>query len=71
MHTQLLLNIVERLDMNITDDCKKFLGLPPYDDYSNVVVSDPHYYQDLCNKYGKQQIDNTCCLLLKNKNEGA
>ena len=45
--------------MNIINDCKKFLGLAPYNDWTNIVVGDGHYLNSLNNKYGKDNVDKT------------
>ena len=48
---------------NIIDDCKKYLGLPPYDGWTNICVGDPYFYKSICDKYGKQNVDDTIKLL--------
>ena len=44
---------------NVVDDCKKYLGLPPYNDWTNICVSDPYFYKSICDKYGKKSVDDT------------
>lgn len=39
------------------DDCKKFLGIKPYNTPTNVVMGDPHYLNSLHIKYGKSAVD--------------
>ena len=43
----------------IVDDCKKFLGITPYNTYNNVVMEDPHFLKSLQEKYGKDAVDTT------------
>ena len=43
---------------SLIDDCKKYLGLPPYDGWTNVCVSDPYFYKSICNKYGEQNVQD-------------
>lgn len=45
--------------MNMIDDCKKFLGLAPYNNLTNIVAGDGHYLNSLYNKYGKEVVDKT------------
>lgn len=44
---------------NLIDDCKKYVGLPPYDSWTNLNVLDPYYYKELCKKYGEDIIKKT------------
>lgn len=46
-------------DGNCIDDCKKYLGLPPYNSGCNIVQGDGHFYTSLCDKYGVQNVKNT------------
>ena len=39
------------------EDIKKFLGLPPYNNFCNIVQGDGFFYQSLCAKYGKEKVD--------------
>lgn len=45
---------------NIVDDCKKFLGVPPYNHSSNICVGDIYFYKSICNTYGESNVINTC-----------
>ena len=45
--------------MNVVDDCKKYLGLSPYNTWTNVVVSDSYFYMDMCKKYGEEIVNKT------------
>ena len=38
------------------EDCKKYLGYKPYNTYTNVVLGDPHFLNQLYNKYGKDAV---------------
>lgn len=42
----------------LTDECKKYLGMAPFDDDGNVVKGDYYYLQSLYNKYGVQMVSN-------------
>lgn len=44
---------------NIVYDCKKLLGLPPFNHSSNICVGDPHFYKSLCNTYGELNVVRT------------
>lgn len=44
--------------MDITDDCKKYLGIFPYNDWTNICVGDSYFYKDICNRYGEQNVVN-------------
>ena len=44
---------------NLVDDCKKFLGIAPYNTTTNVCVGDPYFHRDLCNKYGADEVNKT------------
>lgn len=41
------------------DDCKKFLGLAPYNSCCNIVQGDGYFLLSLYNKYGKDNVNNT------------
>ena len=41
----------------LTNGCKKFMGLPPYNNFCNIVMGDGYFYQSLCGIYGKEQVD--------------
>ena len=51
------------MNNNLIDDCKKYLGLYPYNDWTNVCVSDSYFYKSICDKYGKQNVDDTIKIL--------
>lgn len=40
----------------LNDDLKKYLGLPPYDTFTNPVVYDIYYLNSLYDKYGKELV---------------
>lgn len=44
------------MNNNIINDCKKYLGLPPYNDWMNIVMDDAYFYMDMCKKYGEQNV---------------
>ena len=44
---------------NLIDDCKKYLGIFPYNDLTNIVVNDSYFYMDMCKRYGKENVINT------------
>ena len=44
------------MNNNIINDCKMYLGLPPYNDWMNIVMSDAYFYMDMCKKYGEQNV---------------
>ena len=46
------------------DDCKKFLGVSPYNASSNIVQGDGHFLQSLYHKYGERVV-NTALDYLK------
>lgn len=41
----------------LVNDLSKFMGLPPYDNDSNVCYNDNSYYQGLIQKYGKRMVN--------------
>ncbi len=43
---------------NLIDDCKKYLGIPPYDGWTNVCMGDVYFYKSMCDRYGKQNVDD-------------
>lgn len=49
--------------MNVVEDCKKYLGLPPYNGWTNIVVSDSYFYESICKKYGKDIVNETIKML--------
>ena len=40
----------------LNDDLKKYLGLSPYDMFTNPVAYDGHYLNSLYGKYGKENV---------------
>ena len=52
--------------MNVVDDCKKYLGISPYDGWTNVVVNDVYFYMDMCKRYGEEIVNKTIKALNKN-----
>ena len=46
------------MNNTLIDNCKKYLGIYPYNDSTNVVTGDPYFYIDMCKKYGKENVDN-------------
>lgn len=40
----------------LTDECKKYLGMPPFNDTTNVVIGDYYYLESLYNKYGVKMV---------------
>ena len=40
-------------------ECKKFLGVHPYNTDTNVCKKDGHFLYYLYNKYGKQVVEET------------
>ena len=45
--------------MNIIDDVKKYLGISPYDNFTNIVAHDPFFFKSLVDKYGKEDVNRT------------
>ena len=50
---------------NLIEDCKKFLGKPPHNTWSNITVGDPFFYADMCKRYGEQNVSDTIEMLNK------
>lgn len=46
------------MNNNLIEDCKKYLGIYPYNNWTNFVVSDYYFYQDMCKRYGEQSVAN-------------
>lgn len=42
-----------------TEDVKKFLGIAPYNTYTNICAGDPYFYKDLLRKYGDAEVTKT------------
>lgn len=47
------------MNSNLIDDCKKYLGIDPYNDWTNIVVNDSYFYKDMCKKYGEKNVIDT------------
>ena len=44
--------MIEQLNYELLEACKKFLGYSPYDSDSNICRGDGFYLNSLYNKYG-------------------
>ena len=55
--------------MTIDDEVKKFLGVPPYDDYGNICKGDPIFYQSLCSIYGEKQVQEAIKIICMERNK--
>lgn len=42
--------------IELENDLKKYLGLPPYDTFTNPVAYDVYYLNSLYIKYGKENV---------------
>ncbi len=42
--------------IELEDDLKKYLGLPPYNTFTNPVVYDIYYLNSMYIKYGKELV---------------
>lgn len=42
--------------IELENDLKKYLGLPPYDTFTNPVAYDEYYLNSLYVKYGKENV---------------
>ena len=51
--------------IELEDDLKKYLGLPPYDTFTNPVAYDIYYLNSLYIKYGKESVTETLKKLSK------
>ena len=40
----------------LIEDCKKYLGLAPYNTFTNINVGDPFFYNNMCKKYGTEDV---------------
>ena len=45
---------------NINDDAKKFLGLPPFNTWSNPVVHDGYFASDCATVHGDVEFRKAC-----------
>lgn len=52
--------------IELEDDLKKYLGLPPYNTFTNPVAYDGHYLNSLYNKYGEDIVKKELASLSKN-----
>ena len=43
---------------NLTNDCRKYLGLTPFDTGTNIVRGDSYFLQSLYDKYGEEKVYN-------------
>lgn len=41
----------------LIEDCKKYLGLAPYNTFTNINVSDPFFYNHMYKKYGVADVN--------------
>lgn len=51
--------------IELEDDLKKYLGLPPYNTSTNFVVHDIYYLNSIYIKYGKELVTETLNRLSK------
>lgn len=51
--------------IELEDDLKKYLCLPPYDTFTNPVAYDIYYLNSLYIKYGKESVAETLKKLSK------
>lgn len=40
----------------LIEDCKKYLGLAPYNTFTNTNVGDPFFYNYMYKKYGAEDV---------------
>ena len=40
----------------LVNDCKKFLGLTPYDNWTNICCGDSIFYLEMVRKYGEERV---------------
>lgn len=52
----MIINNLSKYQSALIDDCRKFLGLAPYNTYNNIVVGDPFFYNSMCKKYGDKEV---------------
>ena len=52
---------------NLTECCKKFLGIYPYDTGTNILRDDSLYYASICKTFGKSETWAECKRLLAEK----
>lgn len=51
--------------IELENDLKKYLGLPPYDTFANPVVYDIYYLNSMYIKYGRENVTETLKKLSK------
>lgn len=49
----------------LEEDCRKLLGLEPFNTWTNTCFGDGFYYKSLCEKYGEDQVKTMCEKLKK------
>lgn len=45
------------MDEQLIDECKKLLGLPPYDTWTNSTYGDIYVRADMVRRYGEEQVE--------------
>lgn len=45
--------------IELEDDLKKYLALPPYNTFTNLVAYDAYYLNSICIKYGRENVAKT------------
>lgn len=45
------------IDYRVEQDVKKYLGIYPFNEDTNVVKYDGYFYKCMCGKYGKESVD--------------
>lgn len=53
---EMFTNKLSRYPGALIEDCKKYLGIAPYNTYSNIVIGDPFFYNSMCKKYGTEDV---------------
>ena len=51
--------------IELEDDLKKYLALPPYNTFTNLVAYDAYYLNSICIKYGRENVAKTLNRLSK------
>lgn len=41
----------------LENECKKLLGLPPYNTFLNIACGDGIFYEALCEYFGKEAVE--------------
>lgn len=49
----------------IERDCRKLLGLQPFNDFTNLCYGDGIFYESICRKYGKKSVEDEIARLEK------